>query len=120
MAAPLIFDRSLLRVHRRRALRLGPETFLLDRVAEEFVERLQVVLRRFGLAADIGTPTAAVRTALVRNGSIDTMVAVGATLDATANLADQYATTAWRVVADAEALPFADASLDLVVSGLAL
>jgi SAM-dependent methyltransferase len=121
MAPPLIFDRSLLRVHRRRALRLGPETFLLDRVAEEFVERLQVVLRRFGLAADIGTPTAAVRAALAHNGSIDTMVAVDAMPDAAATPADQCAAApAWRVVADAEALPFADASLDLVVSGLAL
>jgi SAM-dependent methyltransferase len=118
MAPPLIFDRSLLRRRRRRALRLGPETFLLDRVAADFADRLAVVLRRFEVAADIGTPTAAVRAALARGGSIGAMIAVAPMRDAAQDLADDHA--AWRVVADEEALPFADGSLDLVVSGLAL
>ena len=110
MAAPLIFDRSLLRVRRRRSLKLGPETFLMDRVAEEFAERLGVVVRRFDLAADIGTPTDAVRTALEKLGSIGAMIGSGAALDEEQK----------SVAADDEALPFRDASLDLVVSGLAL
>jgi SAM-dependent methyltransferase len=121
MAPPLIFDRSLLRARRRRAFRLGPETFLLDRVAEELADRLRVVLRRFDLAADIGTPAAAVRAALARNGSIGTMIAVDEVPDPGRNVAGRGADpAAWQIVADAEALPFADASLDLVVSGLAL
>ncbi len=121
MAAPLIFDRSLLRVRRRRSLKLGPETFLMDRVAEEFAERLGVVVRRFDLAADIGTPTAAVRAALARSGSIGTMIAVDPIIDAGDGLTGDHAAVApVRVVADEEALPFAIASLDLVVSGLAL
>src|SRR5947209_4873281 len=37
---PIIFDRPLLRVRRRRARALGPETFLLDRVAADLAERL--------------------------------------------------------------------------------
>jgi SAM-dependent methyltransferase len=113
MAPPLIFDRPLLRERRRRARRLGPETFLLDRVAEDFADRLAVVLRRFDLAADIGTPTAAVRAAVARSGVVGAMVAVD-------SLPEGATDAAWRVVADEEALPFADASLDLVVSGLAL
>jgi SAM-dependent methyltransferase len=119
MAPPLIFDRSLLRRRRRRALRLGPETFLLDRVAADFADRLAVVLRRFDLAADIGTPTAAVCAALARSGSIGAMIAVDAMHDGAPGLTGDHV-AALRVVADEEALPFADASLDLAVSGLAL
>ena len=120
MRPPLIFDRSLLRAHRRRGLRLGPETFLLDRVAEDFADRLQAVVRRFDLALDFGTPTAAVRAALLRNGAISTMIALDPIIDATYLSGDHAATVASRVVADAEALPFADNVLDLVVSGLFL
>jgi len=120
MRPPLIFDRSLLRAHRRRGLRLGPETFLLDRVAEDFADRLQAVVRRFDLALDFGTPTAAVRAALLRNGAISTMIALDPIIDATNLSGDYAAAVASRVVADAEALPFADNVLDLVVSGLFL
>src|SRR5262245_18162676 len=56
-ASVLIFDRDLLRRRRRRALREGAVTFLLDHVAAEFVDRLSVVKRSFQVAADIGTPT---------------------------------------------------------------
>jgi SAM-dependent methyltransferase len=55
-AAPILFDRPLLRVRQQRAARAGPATFLLDRVAEDAAERLQAVLRPFSNAADIGTP----------------------------------------------------------------
>jgi SAM-dependent methyltransferase len=120
MAPPLIFDRVLLRARRRRALRLGPETFLIERVAADLAERLHVVLRRFGIAADIGTPTAALRTALARNDAIGRVVAVDAIPEAAGNAAAPDRAAPWRVVADEEALPFADASLDLAVSGLAL
>jgi len=121
MTSPLIFDRPLLRARRRRGLRLGPETFLLDRVAEDFADRLQVVRRRFDLAADIGTPTAAVRAALLRNGAIGAMIALAPMADAAWNLAgDPAAAAALRIVADEEALPFAGDSLDLVVCGLVL
>jgi len=97
MPNPVIFDRRLLRVRRARAAALGPVTFLLDRVAADFAERLSAVLRKFDIAADLGTPTDTVRRAI----------------------ADQIGTVA-AVVADEEALPFRDASLDLVVSALAL
>jgi SAM-dependent methyltransferase len=115
-AAPsaMIFDRALIRRRRRRAEALGPATFLLDRVAEDMVERLGAVLRRFDLALDLATPGAAVRMALAGLDSIGTIISVEAL--------PEYATTGAGkfVVADEEALPFADGMLDLVVSALAL
>ena len=73
--SPLIFDRALLRQRRRRAAVLGPATFLLDRLADDLADRLAAVLRRFELAADLGTPGDAVRAAIARLGSIGKIVA---------------------------------------------
>ncbi len=111
--SPVIFDRALLRARRRRVSALGAETFLLDHVAAELVERLGVVKRHFALAADIGSPGDAVSAMLVKSGLIETMLAVrddGA----------QPGAARMRVVADEEALPFADGRLDLAVSALSL
>src|SRR5262252_7992980 len=112
MSAPRVFDRLLLRRRRRRAEKLGAATFLIDRVAADLAERLSAVLRRFTVAADLGSPGGAVRRELA--GLVDTLVAVDAAAE------DVRAHAGPRVVADEEALPFADASLDLVVSALAL
>ena len=106
---PTIFDRKLLRTRQRRARALGPETFLIDRVADELGERLAVVLRQFEIAVDLGTPTDAVRRVLAASGKVGMIVAT-AHPDA----------SALSVTADEEALPFAGGSLDLVVSALAL
>jgi SAM-dependent methyltransferase len=97
-AAPQLFDRALL--HRRiaRAARNEPATFLIDRVAEELVERLTAVLRDFQNAADIATPTDAVRRALASR--IASIKAVDFT--------------------PTETLPLDERSLDLAVSALAL
>src|SRR5215204_5817030 len=109
-SSPVIFDRQLLRTRRRRAAALGASTFLLERVAEDFVDRLTTVLRRFELALDLGTPTDAVRRVLATSGKVGAIIA-----------ADLLAGgTDFEVIADEEALPFKDASLDLVVSALAL
>ena len=105
MANPLVFDRALLRRRQARARVLGPETFLIERVAADLAERLGAVLRQFDVAIDLGTPSEAVRAALADLSSIGRLVTAGADGD---------------VVADEEALPFRDASLDLVVSALAL
>ncbi len=107
--SPIIFDRALVRRHRRRAAALGEATFLLDRVAEDMADRLAAVLRRFDIAVDLGTPGEAVREALARLGSIGTIIAVDACPGADP-----------AVIADEEALPFGDGTLDLVVSALAL
>ena len=107
--APVIFDRALVRLHRRRAAALGHASFLLDRAAADMADRLAAVLRRFDLAIDLGTPGEAVRVALSGLGSIGTIVA-----------ADTMPRPRPAVVADEEALPFGDGALDLVVSALAL
>jgi SAM-dependent methyltransferase len=119
MTPPLIFDRMLLRAHRRRGLRLGPETFLLDQVADELAHRLRLVLRKFGVAVDLGTPAAAVRTAVMRDGAIGAMIAVDPVIAAIPASGGDTAVSL-RVAADEEALPFGDGTLDLVVSGLSL
>jgi SAM-dependent methyltransferase len=97
--APVLFDRALLRARQDRALRVGPATFLLDRVAEEMAERLHAVLREFKSAADVGTPGDQVRNALA--GRLNQLARVG--------LPEQ----------ESEPLPLQPASLDLVVSALA-
>ncbi|QFR33161.1 methyltransferase domain-containing protein [Ancylobacter sp. TS-1] len=104
-----IFDARALAARRRRALALGPETFLLDRVAEDLADRLGAVKRRFETAADLGTPTPALREALAGADMIGRLFAFGP-----AERVDVDA------VIDPEVLPFAPESLDLVVSALAL
>jgi SAM-dependent methyltransferase len=111
--SPTIFDRKLLRARQRRARAMGAETFLIDRVAGEMGERLSAVLRQFDRAVDLGTPTDAVRRALAASGKVGMIIA------ATPEDARFDASSSW-VAADEEALPFADGSLDLVVSALAL
>src|SRR4051812_34688067 len=109
-SGPLVFDHQILRDHRRRAIALGASTFLLDRVAEDFAERLATVLRQFDRALDLGTPTDALRRVLGAGGKVGTIIA-----------ADVLASRDTLAIAvDPEALPFRDASLDLVVSALAL
>jgi SAM-dependent methyltransferase len=97
--APILFDRALLRARQSRALRLGPATFLLDRVAEDMAERLQAVLREFKRAADVGTAGDQVLNALA--GRVDQLARI-----------DLPST-------ESEPLPFPPESLDLVVSALA-
>ena len=101
-SSPAIFDRTLLRLRQQRARSLGPATFLIDRAADELGERLSAVLRQFDRAADLGTPTDAVRRVLAASGKVANIIGADS------------------VAADEEALPFAETSLDLVVSALSL
>ena len=105
----LVFDRKLLRARRARAAALGPATFLIDRVAGDLAERLSAVLRRFAIAVDLGTPTDAVRRVLAANDAVGRLISV-----------ESAPRPGVDLVADEEALPFRDASLDLAVSALAL
>jgi SAM-dependent methyltransferase len=99
-AAPILFDRALLRARWKRAAQQGVATFLLDRAAEDMAERLHAVLREFTSAADIGTPGDQVRNAVAqRVGEL-----------AHIDLPDR----------ESEPLPLAPASIDLAVSALAL
>ena len=64
--APALFDRALLLARQRRALELGPATFLLDRVKEDMEERLRAVLRQFADVADVWTPGAALPSGMFK------------------------------------------------------
>jgi SAM-dependent methyltransferase len=97
-AAPFLFDRALLKRRQDRARKLGPASFLLDRVAEDVEERLAAVNRSFADVAELWTPG---------EGSLPrarfsplTRIALADSLD--------------------EALPLRPESLDLVISALAL
>jgi SAM-dependent methyltransferase len=95
--APTLFDRALLRARLDRAQRGGTATFLLERVREDFEERLQAVTRSFADVADVWTPCELLPQPL----------------------ADRFKSIA-RIEADAaEVLPLRPESLDLVVSALA-
>lgn len=110
---PHIFDRALMQRRRLRA-QAAPADFLLAHVAEELVDRLSAVKRSFAVAADIGTPGNVLRAAIRSRGLAAGVIGV-----------DLLACELRRgepllVAADEEALPFADASLDLALSALAL
>jgi SAM-dependent methyltransferase len=108
--APLIFDRKLLRLRQGRARQLGPVTFLADQVARDLAERLRAVVRTFPTAIDLGSPGDAVQRVLAHEPAVGRLVLVKASADEARG----------TVVADEEFLPFADASIDLAVSVLAL
>src|ERR1700724_1082428 len=91
--APVLFDRALLARRLARAKKLGPATFLLDRVGEDMAERLAAVKREFAEVADIWTPGEGLSLRGLEVRHID--------------------------IAGDETLPFASCSLDLAVSALA-
>ncbi len=113
MTAPRHFDRDLMGLRRLRAARGEPADFLLRHVAEDLADRLDLVQRDFRSIVDLGSPTDAVRAALGARGR---PMAIGT--EAVAALVRRRALPV--VAAHPDMLPFATASLDLVVSALAL
>ena len=110
-----IFDRVLLvRRRNRAAADAGRHDFLLARVADDFAERLSAINRRFPLALNLGAYHGLVGRRLRQVGGVEHVIDA----EAAPRLLAQC--RGLRVRADAEALPFRDRSLDLVVSGLAL
>ena len=110
-----IFDRGLLvRRRERAAAGAAAHEFLLARVADDFVERLSAIQRRFPVVLDLGAYHGLVGRRLRDVPGVEMVISA----EAAPRLLAQCA--APRVRADAEALPFRDRSLDLVVSGLSL
>ncbi len=109
------FDRALLNARRHRAAgRAVEHDFLLHRVAADLTDRLQIIKRTFPLAANIGAHHGVLSRRLRQLESVGLMVdveGVGALLAACEGPC---------VLADEELLPFGDATLDLIVSGLSL
>ncbi len=110
-----VFDRPVLARHRNRvAAAAGAHAFLLDRVAEDFADRLGMVRRTFPRAVNIGAHHGVVGRVLQSSPSIETIVET----ETSSALLDRC--NGLRVLADEEALPFADGAFDLAVSGLTL
>lgn len=115
--AMLVFDRSLVRRRRERAIAGYPEfAFLEEAVAERLGERLEDIRRRFPVAVELGARSGALGQHLRASGRIDTLVQTDlAPAWALARAADGPA-----AAVDEEALPFADGSLDAVFGALSL
>jgi SAM-dependent methyltransferase len=113
--ARLLFDRALLRARRARfAHELEPRAFLLAHVAREIAERIEIMLRPFPRALDLGAYQG------LLGEKVAALASVGETIyaESVAELAALCPRPA--LVCDEDLLPFKDASLNLVVSGLAL
>jgi SAM-dependent methyltransferase len=97
-AAPVLFDRALLRARQARARGQGEVTFLLDRIAEDMADRIAAVKRSFSDVADIWTPGEVLRSPV----------------------GDRFKSVT-RIAPDSgsEVLPLQPESVDLAVSALA-
>jgi SAM-dependent methyltransferase len=116
---PRLFDRDL---HRRRldraAARFGAHgDFLKARAAADLVERLEAIVRNFPLCVDLGARNGVFARALAESPA---QGRVGLVIEADLSAAMLAGRPSLRIQADEERLPFGDASLDLVVSSLAL
>jgi SAM-dependent methyltransferase len=111
-----IFDPRLLDARRRRALRRSEPgaDFLLRATADDILDRLGAVKRRFALAVDVGSPTPYLADRLLASGQADRVIRMDRV--ATALPGGDHP----GIVGDAELFPFAPSSLDLVVSALTL
>ncbi|MBN2751481.1 MAG: methyltransferase domain-containing protein [Rhodospirillaceae bacterium] len=115
---PTLFDRSLLRRHRDRAVRgVNPAQspdFLLHEAAERLLDRLTDILLSFPLAIDLGAHTGQLARLRAGRGNIETLISVEPSA-AMAALAPSP-----TVIADEDALPFSDSCADLILSCMSL
>ena len=111
-----VFDRRAVRLHRERAAAtLDANDFLHREVAERLLDRLDDVKRGFPRALDLGCATGILGRLLEGRGGIETMVQC--------DLSPRHGGAgrpASALAADEEALPFTEASFDLVLSCLDL
>jgi len=105
-----LFDTSLVRRHLARAVARGYAGFLLERAAEDLNDRLAAVLRDFRRILDLSSPIAAAEPVLARRFPESERFRLSPQVEGGEN----------RVVGDAEWVPIRQASIDLVVSLLAL
>lgn len=114
---PRVFDRALLAKRRARAAAavasLPGIDFLLERVVEDMADRLALVERRFAVALDLMGHTGLVADMLVASGKVDRVVRLE-------RIPELLRGEDVGVIAEEEALPFAEECLDLVASALSL
>ena len=117
-APPILFDRAL---HRRRLDRAAEGCaaagFLKARAADDVVVRLDAIMRSFPLAVDLGARDGAFARALAGSSAREK---IGLLVEADLSASMLAGRTGPRIQLDEERLPFAEESLDLVVSTLAL
>ena len=115
MADPLrIFDRSLVRRRRDRlAADFASGGFLVREVIERLLERLLDVRRQFRRVMILGAPAGLVETQIRSHPGLELVIAADESVAI-------LGTRGRRVVVDAEALPFAEAAFDLVLSPMLL
>jgi SAM-dependent methyltransferase len=110
-----VFDPRAVRRHRARAAAApGAADFLAAEVAERLADRLTDVNRRFPRALDLGSRDGLLARMLKGRGGVEWLVAA----DPAPAFARQAA--APQLAAEADALPFAPSSFDLVLSNLLL
>lgn len=113
-----VFNRRIVRRRRdRAAAALGEHDFLFRESAERLADRLDDVTRTFPLALDLGCHGGELTRALGGRGGVETLFQ--------ADLSPAMAALAGRaggpaLACDEEALPFADATFDLILSNLSL
>jgi SAM-dependent methyltransferase len=117
-APPRLFDRALHRKRLDRAARgFGHADFLHRRAAVDLVERLEAIMRDFPRTIELSSRGGAFAEALAQSSAA---ARVGLLVAADLSAAMLAGRAGPRVVLDEEQLPFADESLDLVVSTLGL
>ncbi|MDB5406010.1 MAG: bioC 3, partial [Rhodospirillales bacterium] len=109
-----VFDRAVLRRRRERAAAVGGAEFLFVEAAELLAERLEDVNRVFPRALDLGCRDGLMARALGTRGGVVDLVQADPAPGFTARA------EGLRLAAEPEALPFAPASFDAVLSALAL
>jgi SAM-dependent methyltransferase len=115
---PRLFDRALHRARlERAAASFGAANFLKARAAGDLVDRLEEIVRDFPVAVDLGARDGAFRRALADSPA---RARITTLIEADLSHRMLVGRDGPRVQLDEEALPFADQSLNLVVSSLAL
>jgi len=114
-----IFDRALLRRRRDRAAgTLDSYDFLLRRTGEDIVERIAAANRNFEVAADLGCHRGTLAQAIAGSGLPAGKIGMLVSSDMSMSMLEGACGVC--VVADEEALPFANGSLSLATSILSL
>ena len=111
----LLFDRKLLRARRARfAPEIEAHEFLLAHVAREIAERVELMLRPFPLALDLGAYHGLLGRSVAELPSVGAMIYAESVFE--------FAALCPRpsLVCDEDLLPFKAPSFNLIVSGLAL
>lgn len=120
MADPItVFDRDILKLRRDRAATKAQDyNFLFAETAERLADRLDDTTRNFPMAVDLGCHSGELGQTIGTRGGIETLYQT----DISARYAQVARTNNGKgtLVADEEFLPFAEGSLDLILSNLSL